>query len=242
MGLGSSIDSLSTYAESDYASPISQSFPEHDAPYMNSPIPMYNSYSSRNSTADSPAAGMMADSRGPTSCPEHFYAQSEISSSISSHQNQYDIIESRQHQPSPGAHDLFYDDDILGKFTSAYYFVHRLTSKGVFTTLKTQRCMRPVLDQVILDGLRSMMMIHILKPLRSRIHTTSAMTPCLPPSLQKCLLAFLSSWITTRRSSALQLLYSIARIIPIENTSSRSLLRVRVYSMPFVPLRLAIFA
>ncbi|KAG4438109.1 hypothetical protein IFR05_006389 [Cadophora sp. M221] len=114
MGLASSIDSLSTYAESDYASPISQSFPDHDAPFMNSPIPMYNSYSSRNSTADSPAAGMMADSRGPTSCPEHFYAQSEISSSISSHQNQYDIIESRQHQPSPGAHDLFYDDDILG--------------------------------------------------------------------------------------------------------------------------------
>ncbi len=120
LGLGSSIDSMSNYAESDYASPISQSFPNDEVPFMHSPIPMYNSYSSRNSTADSPAAGMIGDARGPTSCPEHFYAQSEISSSISSHQNQYDIAESRQHQPSPGAHDLFYDDDMLGKFTSAY--------------------------------------------------------------------------------------------------------------------------
>ncbi|CZT07691.1 hypothetical protein WAI453_005153 [Rhynchosporium graminicola] len=115
LGLGSPLDSMSTYAESDYASPISQSFPDHDHSFMNSAIPMYNSYSSssRNSAADSPA-GMMADSRGPTSCPEHYYPQSEISSSISSHQNHYDIIESRQHQPSPGAQDVFYDDDFLG--------------------------------------------------------------------------------------------------------------------------------
>jgi len=58
---------------------------------------------------------MMGDSRGPTSCPEHFYAQSEMSSSISSHRDLYDIAEGRQHQGSPAAHDIFYDDDMLGK-------------------------------------------------------------------------------------------------------------------------------
>jgi hypothetical protein len=113
LGLSSSIDSMSNYAESDYASPISQSFPE-EVPYLHSPLPMYNSYSSRNSTADSPVAGLIGDSRGPTSCPDNYYAQSEISSSISSHQNQYEISE-RQQQHSPAAHELFYDDDMLGK-------------------------------------------------------------------------------------------------------------------------------
>ncbi|KAI9052250.1 hypothetical protein LZ554_003607 [Drepanopeziza brunnea f. sp. 'monogermtubi'] len=122
IGLGSPIDSLSTsYAESDdYApSPISQSFPD-DASYIHSPITMYNNnYSSRNSVTDSPVAGIMADSRGPTSCPEHYYAPSEISSSISSHQNHYDVIENRQQQSPPGAQDLFYDDDMLGSMPAS---------------------------------------------------------------------------------------------------------------------------
>jgi hypothetical protein len=115
LALSSSLDSLSAYAESEYASPISQGFSEGDIPYLNSPVPMYNSFSSRNSTSDSAVAGMMGESRGPTSCPDHFYAQSEMSSSISSHQNLYDITESRRHQPSPGAADILYDDDMLGK-------------------------------------------------------------------------------------------------------------------------------
>ena len=115
MAMSSSLDSLSEYAQSEYNSPISQSFPDNDLPYLNSPVPMYNSFSSRNSTAESPVAGMMGDSRGPTSCPDHFYAQSEMSSSISSHQNLYDIAEGRQHQPSPVTADIFCDDDLLGK-------------------------------------------------------------------------------------------------------------------------------
>lgn len=115
--LSSSLDSMSAYADSDYASPISQSFPNDDISYLNSPLPMYNSYSSRNSVAESPvASGMMGDSRGPTSCPDPYYAQSEMSSSISSHQNLYDIAENRQHRASPSVADVFYDDDILGKF------------------------------------------------------------------------------------------------------------------------------
>ncbi|CZR59187.1 related to acriflavine sensitivity control protein ACR-2 [Phialocephala subalpina] len=113
LGLSSSIDSMSNYAESDYASPISQSFPE-EVPYLHSPLPMYNSYSSRNSNADSPVPGLIPDSRGPTSCPDNFYAQSEISSSISSHQNPYEMSEGRQQQHSPSANELFYDDDMLG--------------------------------------------------------------------------------------------------------------------------------
>ena len=120
LGLSSShcsLDSLSTYAESDYASPISQSFPGDEIPYLHSPVPMYNSFSSRNSAADqSSAGGMMGDSRGPTSCPEQFYPQSEVGSSLSSHQNLYDISESRRHQVSPAQNDVFYDDDVLGKF------------------------------------------------------------------------------------------------------------------------------
>ena len=116
LGISSSIDSLSAYAESDYASPISQSFPNDDIPFMHSPVPIYNSYSSRNSGTDSPVPGMMQDtSRGPTSCPEQFYAQSEMSSSISSHQNLYDIVEGRQHDSSPVPRDIFYDDDMMGK-------------------------------------------------------------------------------------------------------------------------------
>ncbi len=122
LGLSSSIDSLSAYAESEYAaSPISQSFQNEDGPYLHSPVPMYNSFSSRNSATDSPVGGIMGDSRGPTSCPDHFYAQSEMGSSISSHQNLYDIAEGRQHQQSqsqsPAANDgrIFYEDELLGR-------------------------------------------------------------------------------------------------------------------------------
>lgn len=122
LALSSSLDSLSAYAESDYASPISQSFPNDDLPYIGSPVPMYNnSCSPRNSKPDSPVASMLGDTRGPTSCPDHFYAQSEMSSSISSHQNLYDIAESRQHQPSPAAADVLYDDDMLGEFLRSSY-------------------------------------------------------------------------------------------------------------------------
>jgi hypothetical protein len=128
LALSSSLDSLSAYADSDYnASPISQSFHNDDVPFLHSPVPMYNSFSSRNSNADqSPVGGMMGDSRGPTSCPDHFYAQSEMSSSISSHQNLYDIAEGRQHQQSPAGNDIFYDDDMLGKLHSGYF--PRITS------------------------------------------------------------------------------------------------------------------
>jgi hypothetical protein len=115
IGLSSSVDSTSAYAESDYASPASQSYQNDDLPFLHSPVPIYNSYSSQNSNSDSPVPGLIGDSRGPTSCPDQYYAQSEMSSSISSHQNLYDIAEGRQQQASPAGNEIFYDDEILGK-------------------------------------------------------------------------------------------------------------------------------
>ncbi|RAL67370.1 hypothetical protein DID88_008125 [Monilinia fructigena] len=93
LGLSSSVDSLSPYPDSD-------------------------SYSSRNTSITDQSSDIMGSSRGPTSCPDQFYAQSEMSSSISSHQNMYDIAEGRQpqrsHQESSSVHEIFYDDEMLG--------------------------------------------------------------------------------------------------------------------------------
>jgi hypothetical protein len=179
LGLSSSIDSLSAYAESDYASPISQSFQNDDIPFLHSPVPMYNSFSSQNSTADqSPAVGMMGDSRGPTSCPDQFYAQSEMSSSISSHQNLYDINESRQHQASPAHNDIIYDNDMLGKFHSGCMACITSTNsfKVVLRIPTTSKYMLRVLDQVTLAGMPSMTTMKPRKQLRISMHITSATT------------------------------------------------------------------
>ncbi len=175
MGLSSSVDSLSAYAESDYASPVSQSFQNDDAPYLHSPVPIYNSYSSRGSNADSPVPGMVGDSRGPTSCPEHYYAQSEMSSSISSHQNLYDIAETRQQHPSPSANEIFYDDEMLGKFHPADDPSSPDTLKDMLDTPMTRTYTQRVLDQINLDGHRSMMMMHSRKQLQ-----TLTRTACIP--------------------------------------------------------------
>jgi len=119
----SPLDPISPYAESDYNnSPISQSYPNDDLPFLNSPVPMYSNtnFSSRNSADQSPVPGLMGDSRGPTSCPDQYYAQSDISSSISSHQTLYDMAESRQHLGSPTIREIFYDDDLLGEHPINY--------------------------------------------------------------------------------------------------------------------------
>lgn len=141
VALSSSIDSLSAYAESDYtSSPVSHSFPNDEVPFLHSPVPMYNSFSSRNSAVDhqSPSGGMMGDARGPTSCPDNYYAPSEMSSSISSHQNLYDIAEGRQHQASPAGNDIFYDDDMLGELHSGYLSrVNSLTDHQGGTKIRT---------------------------------------------------------------------------------------------------------
>lgn len=120
LGLSSSVDSLSPYPDSEYASPISQSFQNEETQFMNNSSSLYNSYSSRNTSITDQSSDIMVNSRGPTSCPDRFYAQSDISSSFSSHQNVYDISESHQpqsfHRGSPSVHDIFYDDEMLGEY------------------------------------------------------------------------------------------------------------------------------
>jgi len=94
LSIPNSIDSLGAHAESYFATPINQSFPNNDIPFMNYPVPIYGSYSSRNSGTDSPVPGIMQDAlRGPTYCPEHVHAQFEMSSSISSHQHIYGMVD-----------------------------------------------------------------------------------------------------------------------------------------------------
>ncbi|PBP17613.1 Zn2/Cys6 DNA-binding protein [Diplocarpon rosae] len=136
--LGPSIDDcMGSYAESDFASPMSQSFPPDEAAagassssssssssstsstsssYLQSPLfPMYHhSYPSSGSLADSPLPGMMGEARGPTSCPDPFYPPEELGSSLSSsHPNPYDMVGSRHPPPSAGIPEQppFYDDD-----------------------------------------------------------------------------------------------------------------------------------
>jgi hypothetical protein len=112
MNISSSVGSVSAYSDGEF-SPMDHSYTTEDVPYLVSPMPLYDGYSAQNS----PEAHSfcIADSRGPTSYPEQYYAQSEISSSLSSH-TIYDMGEHRQPVESPALHrsDLVYDDEIPG--------------------------------------------------------------------------------------------------------------------------------
>lgn len=118
MSLSTSAGSISGYSDNEY-SPLAQSFTAEDVPYLGSPIPMYNSFSSHDSPVDhSSSYGMSVDPRGPTSCPDHFYPQSEVSSSLSSHPTIYEMGENRHLAASPAAcnmSDVSYDDDTMGE-------------------------------------------------------------------------------------------------------------------------------
>lgn len=87
---------------------------------MASPVPIYNNYSSHPSPIDHSPIALM-DARGPTSCPDHYYEQSEISSSLGSHHNLYDLRDHyhRQHPSSPSGpsnlSDIYYDEEVLGE-------------------------------------------------------------------------------------------------------------------------------
>lgn len=111
----SSSGSISGYSDTEY-SPIDHSFGADDVPYLASPMPLYSNYSSQNSPVDH-SFGIISDSRGPTSCPDQFYAQSEVSSSLSSHQTIYDMSDSRQLAASPSAgnrSEVIYEDESRG--------------------------------------------------------------------------------------------------------------------------------
>jgi hypothetical protein len=113
----SSTASLSGYSDGDY-SPMAQSFNGDDVAYMASPMPIYGSYSHDSPVDHSSLYGMSADHRGPTSCPDHFYPQSDVSSSMSSHPTIFELNENRRLADSPAGcnmSDIDFDDDILGK-------------------------------------------------------------------------------------------------------------------------------
>ena len=76
----------SVTSDVDYISPISQSYPREEIPFMHSPTVMYAK------KATPRACGLTVDfTRAPTSCPSLVYAPSEASSSLHS---QIDVFDS----------------------------------------------------------------------------------------------------------------------------------------------------
>lgn len=123
LSLSNSVGSLSAYGDAEY-SPMENSFTTEDVPYLASPMPMYSGYSSQNSPIDH-SFGIMVDSRGPTSCPDPYYAQSEISSSLGSHPTVYDMNDNRQLIGSPvicSGSDVLYDNDAPGMISKEFSF------------------------------------------------------------------------------------------------------------------------
>ena len=85
----------SVTSDVDYISPISQSYPREEIPFMHSPTVMYDGFPAGQDSpiAHSPPSGPAVDfTRAPTSCPSLVYAPSEASSSLHS---QIDVFESQ---------------------------------------------------------------------------------------------------------------------------------------------------
>jgi len=114
MGLSTSADTISTYSGSEYASPTEYSSYSARDYGRDDPIPFfsgsmrYNMFPCQTPPIDH-GRGTMSYARGPTSYPDHYYAPSEMSSSISSHQNLYEIPE----QPAHSAPEMYYDGGVL---------------------------------------------------------------------------------------------------------------------------------
>jgi hypothetical protein len=124
MNLSSSAP-LSAYSEHDYGSPMDQAYQLDDGPFLASPAPLYSNYSAQHSPVDNGPFGM--DARGPTSCPDQFYAQSDMSSSLSSHhQTLYELDETRHLAASPAGgysrSDTYYDDETSGNLSPLDWF------------------------------------------------------------------------------------------------------------------------
>jgi Fungal Zn(2)-Cys(6) binuclear cluster domain len=119
MNMGSPSGSMSTYSDTDY-SPLDHSFSADDVPFLASPMPMYHSYSGSPVDHSAPF-NMMQEGRGPTSCPDQYYAQSEVSSSLSSHPTVFEMGENRRHAGSPHRSEVNYDDEISSRFARRSY-------------------------------------------------------------------------------------------------------------------------
>ena len=117
--------SLSAYSDADY-SPIAQPYHVEDVPYLNHQMNIYDSYPQNSSIDHSPLYGTSGDHRGPTSCPDLFYQNSDVSSSLSSHPALFDVAENRRLATSPGlcnVSDTDYDEDVLGGYLTR---VHKI--------------------------------------------------------------------------------------------------------------------
>lgn len=115
-----SSSALSTYADSEYASPLDQAFRVDDVPFLASPATGLSEYS-QNSPIDGRHYVLVGESRGPTSCPDALYSHSDMSSSLSS-QQQATIYEEDTKQHFVGSpvenyshSEVFYDDEVAGK-------------------------------------------------------------------------------------------------------------------------------
>jgi len=85
-GLSSSVSSVNS--DTDYMSPMSQSYPREELSFANSPTLMYDNYSTHQSSPvpQSPPSSITIDhSRAPTSCPGLVYTPSEHGSLTSHH-------------------------------------------------------------------------------------------------------------------------------------------------------------
>ena len=96
-GLSSSVGSVNS--EVDYMSPMSQSYPREEMPFLHSPPLIYDNYSAHESPGpQSPPSSIVIDphTRAPTSCPGLVYTPPETTSGLNSHH--LDVFESQLSQ------------------------------------------------------------------------------------------------------------------------------------------------
>lgn len=113
-GLSSSVSSVNS--DIDYMSPLSQSYPREEMPFVNSPGLVYDNYSThQNSPApQSPPSSISIDhSRAPTSYPGLVYTPSDHGSSLGHHHHHLDVFESQI------GHKMMRECDTLSEHHSA---------------------------------------------------------------------------------------------------------------------------
>lgn len=93
-GLSSSVSSVNS--DVDYMSPMSQSYPRDEMPFVHSPPLIYDNYSTHQNSPvpQSPPSNLNIDhSRAPTSCPSLVYTPSDHGAGLTSHH--IDVFESQ---------------------------------------------------------------------------------------------------------------------------------------------------
>ncbi|KAI9733501.1 MAG: hypothetical protein M1818_007249 [Claussenomyces sp. TS43310] len=170
----SSAGAMSVYSDRDYGSPLEQTFQVDDVPFLPSPNPGYNHYP-QNSPVDNGPFGMMGDPRGPTSCPDPFYAQSEISSSMGSHrQTIYEVDEARHLAGSPADNyshsDIFFDDETsaVSAHESEQYLSNSHRSVNSWSSVPESEYGSSAVD--IRYGPLDALSLHVTQDISPRVH------------------------------------------------------------------------